>query len=213
MDALAKSSLFDGIALRAIPGLVSGLGAVTKSYDKGEMILWEGDRTDRVGILLSGRARSTKTDPHGRQVIVTLLEPGSYIGLLLAASGGRPSPVSVETLEFARVLFMPLSPLISRREIPGQERLMTNLMRDLAGKALLLHDRNDCLIRSSIRDKVLTFLAREAENAGKRAFTVRMNREAMADYLHVDRSALSRELSHMQRDGLITFHKNRFQLL
>ena len=72
MDALAKSSLFDGIALRAIPGLVSGLGAVTKSYDKGEMILWEGDRTDRVGILLSGRARSTKTDPHGRQVIVTL---------------------------------------------------------------------------------------------------------------------------------------------
>lgn len=213
MDALAKASLFDGIDTHNIPRLVSGLGAVTKSYARGEMILWEGDRTDRIGILLSGRAHSTKTDPQGRQVILTLLEPGSYIGLLLAASGGRPSPVSVETLESARVLFVPLRPLMSRRGIPEQDRLVTNLIRDLAEKALLLHDRNDCLIRSSIRDKVLTFLAREAETAGTRAFTVRMNREAMADYLHVDRSALSRELSRMQRDGLITFHKSRFQLL
>lgn len=214
MEGLKISPLFEGINPSRIPGIVSGLAAVTKPYEKGETILWEGDRVDMVGILLSGRARSIKTDVHGRQVIVTLLQPGSYIGVLLAASRGRPSPVSVEALEPTRVLFIPFDRLL--RQGSGDRdrtRLLENLMQGLAEKALVLHDRNDCLIRPRIRDKVLTLLLREAEKTGSRAFSLPMNREAMADYLNVERSALSRELSRMKRDGLILFHKSRFELL
>ncbi|MNR32141.1 hypothetical protein D3C85_1497010 [compost metagenome] len=95
----------------------------------------------------------------------------------------------------------------------AHEQLLGNLFDSIAERALELHDRNDCLIMPTIRDKVLTYLTRVMREAGTETFTIPFDREAMAEYLDVDRSALSRELAWMKRDGLIDFYRNEFKLL
>ena len=211
--ALRKSKLFQDIDHDGIEEMLLCLSATRKEYEKDEYIIWEGDIVCNIGILLSGYARSTKTDVTGRLVIVTLLEPGSYIGVLLAASHDRKSPVSVQALENLTILFIPIRNILTRVNCPHHLKLMCNLLDGIAEKALVLHDRNNCLIKPTIRGKVLTFLTEAAQNAGTRSFTIPMSRDAMAEYLNVDRSALSRELSWMKRDGLIDYKKNWFELM
>lgn len=135
------------------------------------------------------------------------------MGVLLAASRGRKSPVTVEALCSLAALFIPVRSILERSDCPHHPILLANLLDGLAEKALVLHDRNDCLIKPTIRAKVLTLLEREAEKALSRSFNIAMNRSAMAEYLDVDRSALSRELAWMKRDGIIDYDKNRFKLL
>lgn len=211
MDILEKSPLFAGIATKDIPLILGSLSAYEREYGKGEFLIWEGDRVDAIGVLLSGTARSTKTDWNGKLVLVTVLEPGQLIGVLLAASRERESPVAVQALEPLRTLWIPFRGLLTRA-CPCQARLLENLLDGMAEKALVLHDRNDCLMQPSVREKVLTFLTCQAQKAGALSFRIPMGREAMAEYLDVDRSALSRELSWMKRDGWIAYRKNWFQL-
>jgi CRP-like cAMP-binding protein len=211
-DMLEKSPLFRGIAKRDIETVITCLSGARKEYGKDENIVWEGDKVENVGILLSGSARSVKTDANGKLVIVTLIEPGGYIGLLLAASHDRTSPVTVQAMEKLSVLFIPIRNILVRSDCPHHAKIIANLLDGIAEKALVLHDRNDCLIKSTVRAKVLTFLSRLAIEADSRSFAVPMGRDAMAEYLDVDRSALSRELSWMKRDGLIDYEKNRFKL-
>ena len=207
LKILEKSPLFRGIACGDINNILSHLSATGREYEKGETILWEGESVSDVGILLSGSARSVKTSVTGKLVIVTLLEPGSYIGLLLAASRDRKSPVTVQALDRLSALFIPIRSILARNDCPHYSLILNNLLDGIAEKALVLHDRNDCLIKPTIRDKVLTFLTRESRRAGPGSFTIPMGREAMAEYLDADRSALSRELSWMKRDGLIDYKK------
>lgn len=209
---LEKSPLFRGIARDDIETMLTCLSATRKDFEKDENIVWEGDTIKNVGILLSGSAQSAKTDVTGKLVIVTLIEPGNYIGVLLAASHDRTSPVSVQALETLTVLFIPIQNILARSDCPHHSKLIGNLLNGIAEKALVLHDRNDCLIKPTVRDKVLTFLSQFAHDAGSHSFTIPMGRDAMSEYLNVDRSALSRELSWMKRDGLINYDKNWFEL-
>ncbi len=204
--------MFQGIAQDDIEAMLSCLSATRREFQKGESILREGDIIINIGILLSGTAQSVKTDITGKQVIVTVINPGDYIGILLAASHTRTSPVTVQALENVAVLFIPLQNILSTSNCPHHAWLLSNLLDGIAEKALVLHDRNDCLIKPTIRDKVLTFLSEYAHNVGSNSFTIPMSRHAMAEYLDVDRSALSRELSWMKRDGLIDYEKNWFIL-
>jgi len=209
---LSNSPLFNGIAQEDIGETLAYLSAVRKEYGKFESIIHEGDIVDSVGILLSGLARSEKTDSTGKLTIATLIAPGGYIGVLLSASCGRTSPVSVRALERLSVLFVPVKNIIASCDCPHHSQLIRNLLDGVAEKALVLHDRNDCLIKPTIRDKVLTFLSRFSRDAGSDSFTIPMGRDAMAEYLNTDRSALSRELSEMKRDGMIDYKKNWFKL-
>ena len=77
----------------------------------------------------------------------------------------------------------------------------------------MLHERIDCLLRPTIREKIRTYLWRVSRDQQKRTVPIPMNRNAMAEYLNVERSALSRELSYMKRDGIIDYHKNMFRLI
>jgi len=215
IPVLGRTGLFAGLTPREIGDMLPCLGPRLVRYGQGETVLWKGEPVVDIGIVLAGQARSVKTDYSGRTVIVTLLRQGSYIGVLLAASRRRLSPVSIEALTPLTVLFFPLASLIRRCPKSGHrhERLLLNILDGIAEKALILHDRNDCLIRATVREKVLTYLRRMAGERQSHAFAIPLDRSAMAEYLNVDRSALSRELSRMRADGLIDFHKNTFKLL
>lgn len=215
INILEKSHLFNGIKKVDIEKMIKCLYAEYREYEKNETILWEGSMVTKIGIVLSGHARSIKSDISGKLVIITLLEEGSYIGVLLAASHNRKSPVSVQALDHLSVLFFPMEHVLAccRHSCRCHIKLLSNFLDGIAEKALVLHDRNDCLIMPTVRDKVLTYLTRVANEKGNRTFMIPLDRNGMADYLNVDRSALSRELARMKKDGLIDFYKNSFRLL
>lgn len=212
IEGLEMSALFYGISQENIKAMLQCLHAKVKEYEKGEMVLWEGDHINEIGIVLSGHARSVKSDLSGKNTIVTLLDKGSYIAILLAVSRQRKSPVSVQAEDHLKVLFLPVEVVIKRcsKNCPRHELLLRNIMDGIAEKALVLHDRNDCLIKPTVREKVLAYFAQMEKEKGSNDFTIPMDRNAMAQYLNVDRSALSRELSHMKKEGCIYFRKNHF---
>lgn len=211
---LENTEIFAGIASHDIVAMLSCLNTHQREYEKGEMVLWEGDIVNEIGIVLSGHGRSIKDDISGKTVIVTFLEEGNYIGVLLAANRERKSPVSVQALDHLSVLFIPIESVIKQcpKVCSRHERLLLNVLDGITEKALVLHDRNDCLIKPTIRGKVLTYLTRVAKEQDNHIFTIPFDRSAMAEYLNVERSALSRELSQMKKDGLIDFYKNKFRL-
>lgn len=211
---LEGSQLFSGISREKLMGMLRCLGARRADFGRGQMVLWQGETVDEIGVVCAGKARSLKTDREGKNVIVTLLGPGDYVGVLLAASRERRSPVSVQAMERLTVLFIPFSAVTSRcaRLCPAHDRLLQNVLDGIAEKALVLHDRNDCLARTTIREKVLRYLELLSREQGTKNLRSPLDRQGMADYLGVERSALSRELSRMKREGLLDYAKNSFSL-
>jgi len=207
--------LFQGISSYEIPGLLDCVHAKKSTFKAGELILEEGTRVNAFGLMLSGTGRTIKWDPNGRQVIITMLEPGSLIGVMLAASPGATSPLTVEATSDCTVLMIPFGRVINScgKNCPKHVKLVHNYICALAEKGLELHERINCLLEATVRNKILTYLTRISVQENTRVFTVPLNRNVMAEYLNVERSALSRELSNMKNDGLIDYHRNNFRLL
>ena len=214
-EDLAQTKLFSGIIPEEIAGLLDCVHARCAQYAKDEMIIEEGNRVHEFGVMLSGHGRSMKWDTSDRLIIITLLQKGSEIGVLLAASPEHESPVSVQAQEDVSLLLILYDRLLTRceRVCPKHERLLRNYIGIVAEKGLVLHERMNCLLKPTLRDKILTYLLRVSREQQSRTVSLPMNRNAMAEYLNIERSALSRELSYMKREGLIDYHKNKFNIL
>lgn len=215
IEVLQKSDLFYGINMEDIEKILECMHARYVSFEKDEIIICEGSEVKDIGVLLSGCGCSVKHEESGKISIITLLKPGCFIGILLAASKKRRSPVSVQAKEKLSVLFIPIENFISgcSKDCPKYEIMLHNYIDAIAEKAMLLHDRNDCLLKATVREKVSTYLKRVAKDKKSNTFTIQLDRNAMAEYLNVDRSALSRELSKMKKDGLIDYYKSSFKIL
>lgn len=212
---LEQASLFAGLGEREIEKLLGCLGARQALYRGGDLIVSEGDEVETFGILLSGHARSLKWDACGREIILTLLQKGSEIGVMLAAGRDHKSPVTVQAQDEVRVLHVPFEHVFARCEkaCPCHDRLLRNYVRIVAEKGLVLHERINCLLRPTVREKILVYLRRASGGRERERFTIPLDRNGMAQYLNVERSALSRELARMRRDGLIEYHRSTFCLL
>lgn len=214
-SVLERSGLFAGISPDRLPQLLGCLSARRESFPAGAFALREGQQMGDVGLVLSGHAASLKTGVHGEELILTLLEQGSFLGVLIAASREQKSPVAVVAKSPLSVIFFPACRLTApcEKSCPEHALLIRNFLSSVAEKSLTLNDRIDCLVRRGVREKVVVYLRHIARQRGSREFTIPLSREAMAGYLNVERSALSRELSRMKADGLIDYRKNQFRLL
>lgn len=212
---LERSGLFAGISPDRLPELLGCLSAHRKDFSEGAVVLREGEQMGDVGLVLSGHAASLKTGVHGEELVLTLLEQGSFLGVLIAASREQKSPVTIVAKSPLSVIFFPACRLVApcEKNCPEHSLLTRNFLSSVAEKSLTLNDRIDCLVRRGVREKVSVYLLHIARQRGSREFTIPLDREAMARYLNVERSALSRELSRMKADGLIDYRKNRFRLL
>lgn len=215
IEDLAQTNLFSGIETKEIAGLLNCVMARCTHFAKGEFIIEEGCRVHEFGIMLSGHGRSIKWDPADRLIIITLLEKGSEIGVLLAASSEHESPVAVQAQDDVCVLLIPFERILARCEkaCPRHDQMLRNYLGIVAEKGLVLHERIDCLLKPTVREKILTYLLRVSHEKQSQTFSIPLNRNAMSEYLNVERSALSRELSYMKRDGLIDYYRNCFKLL
>lgn len=213
-DVLESAALFAGIKPELILRLLRCIGAREVKVPKGGRIIEEGEPVAQFSILLSGSGRSVKTDAEGRVILITLLSPGSEIGVLLCANQDHRSPVTVQADEDSSVLMVRFSGLMARcaENCPQHERLIQNYAGVLARKGLTLHERIDCLLRPTVREKIMAYLNRASREQGGFSIKLPPDRSAMAEYLNVNRSALSRELSSMKHDGLIDYYKSNFEL-
>lgn len=201
---LLNNPLFLGAKESTLTDLFSEPDASIRTFRKGETVFAYGQEIRAIGVLLSGTVCITKTSYAGGQLLVTKLDAGEMFGESFACSGGAKATVTVTAEKESKILF-----LNHIEKLP--EFVQKNLMILLARKNLFLNRRISLLSLGTIRDKVLSFLQEECDQQQKNPFYLLMDRNEMAEYLCVDRSALSRELGKMKRENLLDYHKNCFR--
>lgn len=211
---LSKTKLFAGMNESDILTMVNCLSAVTKSYGKGEYIYECGDYISKIGLVMKGSVLITSNDIWGNQKIVEHVSEGQMFGESYASKGDEPMLVNVEAAERTEVLFLDIKRVMTvcSSACLFHTQLIQNMLSVLAGKNLQMMRKIDCLAERSIRERILSYLSYQAMLLEKRKFRIPFNRQQMADYLSVDRSALSNELSKMQKEGILAFEKNEFTL-
>lgn len=210
----AKSNpLFQGIAFSDFEQALNCLSAKTADYQKGEIILLSGDTVDFVGLVLSGSVQIIKEDMEGRITILTELGVPELFGEVFACAGVTQSPVTVLAVTAVKILFMDYKRIITTctAACPFHARLIENMLKLIAHKNLMLNQKNEILAKKTTREKLLAFF--ETQRGTAKVFTIPYNREELAHYLCVDRSAMSAELGKMRDEGLIKFQKSTFELL
>ena len=170
------------------------------------VLVQAGQPSRSVGIILAGAIEAVRLAPDGSRLPITRMGPGGVFGDVLGGSS-LTSPVTVTARSPCEVLLVPYD-----SSAAGQQ-VLQNLVRTISDKYFLLARRVDLLLLRSLRAKVSAYLLAEAERAGQLTFRIPFTRAQLADYLNCDRSALSRELSRMQREGLLDTYRSSFKLL
>lgn len=165
------------------------------------------------GLVLAGGATIELCDAWGNRSIIERLEPGEVFAEAYACLPGEPLMVSVTADAPTRVMFLGVSRMLSMGLEPEQAILTTNLLRIMARKNVTLSQRMMNISARTIRARLLSYLSQQAIRTGKRRFTIPFNRQELADYLGVERSALSAQMSKMKEEGLIDYRKNAFEVL
>lgn len=214
-ELTAKSPLFTGIEETQIESLLSCLSAVKRFYRKGEFVFMAGEKPASIGIVLSGGVRVLQEDFWGRRMILAHIHPGGLFAEAFSCAKKDLLPISVVASEDSEILLIDYRKIVTTcsSACVFHARLIMNMMRILAEKNILLTQKMEHLSKRTTREKLLSFLSAQAVLSGNETtIKIPFNRQELADYLCVDRSALSRELGAMQSEGLLTYEKNRFKL-
>ncbi|MBQ7859293.1 MAG: Crp/Fnr family transcriptional regulator [Faecalibacterium sp.] len=211
---LKRTTLFAGIDDAGLDRLLSCLAPSCRNFSKGEALLHAGQSAGQVGVVVAGAIEAYRIAPDGTRILVSRMGPGGVFGDVLGGSS-LTSPVTVVATEPVSVLFFAYHQLLvqCRNNCPAHTQLLQNLVRTISDKYFVLSRRVDLLLLKNLRAKVSSFLLSEAKRTGTATFTVPFTRAQLAEYLNCDRSALSRELSRMQAEGLIETYKSSFKLL
>jgi CRP-like cAMP-binding protein len=214
VDFLAQTSLFTGANKDEIAAMLSCLDARYRAYDKDEVIYHTGDTISSLGLVVSGSVRIENTDVWGNISIVGQIAEGAVFAETYAAV---KSPLMVDAIAAAdcEILFLNVSRILTTcsHACAHHQRTTSNLLAITARKNLSLTNRIFHTAPKTIRARVLAYLSTQAELAGSSSFDIPFNRQQLAEYLGVDRSALSNELSKMRDAGIIETHRSHFVLL
>jgi CRP-like cAMP-binding protein len=193
--------------------MLSCLSAKTASYMKDEIILLSGDTVSYVGLVLSGGIKIIKEDANGNITIIAELSVSEIFGEVFACADISQSPVTVQASEDTEVLFINYKRIITScpAACPFHTKLIENMLKLIAKKILMLNKKIEILSKRTTREKLLCFF--DLQRGAAKKFTISLNREELAHYLCVDRSAMSNELCRMRDEGLIKFQKNKFEIL
>ncbi len=207
--------LFEGIGEKDFEALVDCLAPLRRCYAKGAYVFKAGDGAYSAGIVLSGNVRVIQEDFWGHRFIVTQFGPGEPFGVAFSCTQARVLPFSLVAESNTEVLLAEIHKILTQcsHACVFHGRMVKNMAILMAERNAHLTQRLQHLSHRNIRTKLLFFLSDQARQAGYDTVTIPFNRQELADYLCVDRSALSRELGLMRKEGLLKFEKDRFTLL
>ena len=212
---IKKAPIFSGISEDELASMLACLDARTAEYGKDEYILRVGDRAESVGLLLSGSAIVAYEDFWGNRNIISRVAPGQTFAEAFACSPGAALSVGAYTEESCAVMWLNVARILGTcpTACAHHSRMIRNLLSDLAEKNLKFSEKLTHMSQRTTREKLMSYLSSEAQRSGAAEFDIPFSRQQLADYLSVERSAMSTELGRLRDEGVLRFDKNHFALL
>lgn len=214
-EILKTSPLFVGIEKSNLSSMLGCLGTKEKHYKKGGVIFAEGDPVTHLGIVCKGNVQIERVDYNGNRTIVSEVNPGELFAEAFACAEVEHLPVSVIATEDTVVLLFDCHRITQAccNACTFHHQMIFNLLKITARKSILLHQMAEIISHRTTRDKLMAYLAVQTKNQNSRKITVPFDRQELADYLEVDRSGLSAEISKLRHEGILNCHRNEFELL
>lgn len=234
IEILHANPLFKDIPACNITSMLSRLNAYTKSYQKDEYVKHTGDTADFIGIILSGEIHILQDDYDGNRSITASIPAGSMFGEAFACAGIRHLPVDIMAVDNCIILFLDSQTLLNScygcfnnysldntsssdnnsldNGCSYHHILIRNLLGIVAHKNISLNQKLRCVSHKTTKEKLLAYLSQQAKQHKSKDFTINFNRQELADYLGVERSAMSAEISKLVKSGLIETHRSHFTL-
>lgn len=215
INTLKNSSLFENINEHDISALLGCLGTKTKQYLKNEIIMSEGDSTREFGLVLSGSVQIIRIDYLGNRTILSQIAPTHLFAEAFACAGVVSLPLDVVATEDSEIMFIDSTRVLQSccNACEFHNQIIYNLMKSIAEKNILFHQKLQITSKRSTREKLMEYLSQEARKQNSASFEIPYDRQALADYLEVDRSGLSAEISKLRKENIIASHKNFFRIL
>lgn len=212
---LKNTQLFSGASDEDIEAMLGCLQARLCTYKKGEYVLREGERVERLMMLVKGELHIQRDDYWGNRSIISMVGVGEMFGEAYAAPESGPLMNDVLAVEDSAVIFLDIGKLLTvcPNGCKFHAMAVKNLFFAISEKNRKLVRKLGYMSRRTTREKLIAYLSEEAKRQNSGAFSIPFNRQQLADFLSVDRSAMSNELCRLRDEGLIEFEKNRFRLL
>lgn len=206
--------LFHGIEADDLKKLLGCLNARRASYKKKDVIMLEGQPASSIGIVLSGKVQILKEDFFGNRNIIAEAGPNGIFAEAFSCAKSEKLPVTVLCAADCEILFIDFNKIVSTctSACKFHSKLIENMLAELASKNILLSRKIEHISKRTTRQKLLSYLSDLSSMRESREFQIPFNRQELADYLCVDRSALSSELSKLQSEGILKYHLNHFVL-
>lgn len=214
-DLLQHNPLFSTISREELGSLMHCLGAKALKIPKGDPIFLEGDPAGFIGIVLEGSIQIVRDDFYGARSLLAHAEPGDIFAETFACAGVQTMPVSGYAARDSQVLLLECRKMLTvcTNACRFHNALVKNLLQVVSQHNLVLTRKIQFMSRKTTRDKLLSYLLDQAKQKGSPEFTIPLDRQALADFLGVERSAMSAELSKLRRDGVLECKGSRFRLL
>ena len=215
IEFLKNSMIFRGMSDEDVANSLRFLEANEQNFRKGATILHAGDITDKLGLVLQGSVTIESDDVWGNRTILSNADSGEIFAETYALLDGEPMLVNVVANEDCRILFLRIGSLKRLQNNMEQWtiRLVTNLLIITTHKNLVLSSRSFHTAPKTVRGRVMAYLNSVSTQKHAREFNIPFDRQQLADYLNLDRTALSKELGKMKKDGLIDYYKNAFKII
>ena len=211
---LKRTKLFYGITENEMGAMLECLSAAKHSSHTGDYVFRRGERIASVAVLLEGRVHIQKVDYWGNQSILSEVSEGELFGEVYACLGGEEILNNAVAVKPSVVLFLDINRILTM--CPSgcrfHERLVRNLLAVLASKNRMLTQKLEHMSQRTTREKLLSYLSEQSLKKGSSSFDIPFSRQQLADFLSVDRSAMSNELCKMRDEGILQFDKNHFEL-
>lgn len=210
-----NTALFAGVTENEAREMLHCLNPVHRHYKKDEVIFNAGEHISTFGLMLSGSALIYIEDYWGNRNIISKVESGDLFGESFAARPSEALNASVAAAENCVVIFLELHRVLTTcpTACAHHRRIIENLLAVVSEKNQRLNEKLIHISQRGTRQKLLSYLSACARQADSSVFEIPFNRQELADYLSVDRSALSAELSRLKADGLLDFHRSSFKML
>ncbi|MBQ7839664.1 MAG: Crp/Fnr family transcriptional regulator [Lachnospiraceae bacterium] len=215
IPVLENTQLFAGVGEAEISAMLGCLQAQKCSYKKGEYVFRQGEQVNNITVLVEGSLHIQRDDYWGNRSIINMIRVGEMFGEAYAAPGSGASLNDVVAVEDSTVLFFDVKRILTvcSSACRFHSMVVQNLFFAISEKNRKLVQKLGHMAKRTTREKLISYLSEEAGRQNSGTFTIPFNRQQLADFLSVDRSAMSNELCKMRDEGLLTFQKNRFTLL
>ena len=215
VSVLKRTQLFSGVGDDEIASMLSCLGARLYTYKKGEYVLRQGEHLSDITVLVEGNLHIQKDDYWGNRSILGQSAVGEMFGEAYVAPESGALLNDVVAVEDSAIMFFDVKKIITTCSSACRfhATVVQNLFFAISEKNRKLVQKLGHMSKRSTREKLISYLSEEAKKHNSSSFTIPFNRQQLADFLSVDRSAMSNELCKMRDEGLLEFEKNQFKLL